>query len=141
MKFLWLCAVLALLFLMTVFDIRAHRIPNGLILLLVLCGLPVPGILSAARLAGAFVVSLPLLMLAVAVPGSFGSGDVKLTAAAGWLLGVRLILDAFVFGMMSAGVFCLILLLTGKAKRNTKIPLAPFLCAGIAAIIFLNDFG
>ncbi len=140
MKFFWFCAVLALLFLMTVFDIRNRRIPDGLILLLVLAGVPLPGILSAARLGGALIVSLPLLAAAVFIPGSFGGGDVKLMAAAGWLLGVQLIWDAFVCGMMAAGGFCLILLLSGKAKGNTKIPLAPFLCAGIAITIFFNDF-
>ncbi len=140
MKYIWFCAVSALLISIAVYDIRQHQIPDRLLLLLALSGLSVPGLFSVSHLAGALCVSLPLLIFGVLVPGSFGGGDVKLLAAGGWILGVRLAGRAFACGMFLAGVFCLILLLTGRAKRNTIIPLAPFLCAGIEVIIFLNEF-
>ncbi len=140
MKYIWFCAISALFISISVFDIRERRIPGRLLLLLLVLSLPVPGLLSVSHFAGALCVSLPFLILAVLVPGSFGGGDVKLLAAGGWILGVRLMGDAFACGLFLAGAFCLILLLTGKAKRNTKIPLAPFLCAGMEMIIFLNEF-
>ncbi len=137
MKIIWLCAVLALLFLIAVFDGLTRRIPDGMVLALAVLFLPALRFLPGAHGAGLFCVSVPLLLLAVFLPGSFGGGDVKLMAAGGLLLGARLILYAFAGGMMAAGVYCVILLMTGKAKRNTKIPMGPFLCAGMAATVFL----
>lgn len=39
------------------------------------------------RLIGALIVSVPMLVLALIVPGAFGGGDIKLMAASGLFLG------------------------------------------------------
>ncbi len=136
LKILWLLSVLSLFFLIAVCDIKSRRVPDRLVLFLAVLGLP--GLLYSpvSHLLGTFVLSLPFLILAVLLPGFIGGGDVKLLAAGGWLLGARLLLDGFAFGILSAGVYCIILLLSGHAKRDTKIALAPFLCAGRGRAIF-----
>lgn len=50
------------------------------------------------RLLGALIVSVPMLVLALIVPGAFGGGDIKLMAASGLFLGM----DAIVCAMFSA---------------------------------------
>lgn len=39
------------------------------------------------RLIGALIISVPMLILALVIPGAFGGGDIKLMAASGLLLG------------------------------------------------------
>ncbi len=140
MKILWFAAVLAVFFLISVNDIIKRRIPDRLVGVLAVLGLPGLVFLPGMHLIGIFLVSLPLLILTVLIHGGFGGGDIKLMAAGGWLMGARLIFYGFAFGVMTAGAYCLILLLSGRAKCNTKIPLAPFLCAGMGVTIFLNEF-
>lgn len=39
------------------------------------------------RLIGALIVSVPMLLLALAIPGAFGGGDIKLMAVSEHFLG------------------------------------------------------
>lgn len=39
------------------------------------------------RLIGAVIISVPMLLLALIIPGAFGGGDIKLMAASGFFLG------------------------------------------------------
>lgn len=39
------------------------------------------------RLIGALIISVPMLLLALAIPGAFGGGDIKLMAVSGAFLG------------------------------------------------------
>ena len=84
------------------------------------------------RLIGALCVSVPMLGIAVLVPGSFGGGDVKLMCAAGLLLGWRRILWSSAVGILAAGVYALYLLIIKNTGRKAEFPLGPFLCFGMA---------
>lgn len=83
------------------------------------------------RIQGAFLISVPLLLIACVIRGSIGGGDIKLVAAGGFLLGTAAIWDAFVTGIMSAGIYVMFLLFTQKAGRKSEIAMGPFLALGI----------
>ena len=61
----------------------------------------------ASRIIGFFSASVPMLLLALAIPGAFGGGDIKLTAASGWLLGWQVMLPAAAIGILSGGSYCI----------------------------------
>lgn len=83
------------------------------------------------RIFGAVCVSVPMLGIAVLIPGCFGGGDVKLMCAAGLLLGWRRILWSSTAGILAAGVYALYLLVIKNTGRKAEFPLGPFLCLGM----------
>ena len=56
-------------------------------------------------MAGFFCVSFFLLIISWASRGGIGGGDVKLMAAAGFLCGVKAILQAAMIGFFLAGLY------------------------------------
>jgi leader peptidase (prepilin peptidase)/N-methyltransferase len=127
--------VLAALTAISVIDIRKRRIPDLLNLALLACGVAalwiVPGADIVSRLIGLFCVSAPLFIFALAVKNSFGMGDVKLMAAAGFLLGWRHVLTAFAIGAVLGGIYGAILLILRKKSRTDSFAFGPCLAAGI----------
>ncbi len=117
-------------------DWRKRRIPNQYVVGILIAGIIgiwlFPEMPFGYRWSGFFALSVPLLMLACALPGSIGGGDIKLMAAAGVLLGITGIWNAFVTAIMSAGVYVCFLLFIKKAERKTEIALGAFICLGIA---------
>ena len=111
--------------------------------LLLVCGaaaqfvFPGPGL--ASRLLGCVIVSLPMLLLALVVPGGFGGGDIKLMFGAGFFLGARLTVVAAFLGILLGGGFGALLLAAKKADRKTRFAFGPFLCIGIAAAMFFGE--
>lgn len=85
----------------------------------------------AGRLLGMLCGGLPFFFICLIAPGAFGGGDMKLMAVSGFFLGWRRILVSAVCGFMFGGICIGILLAGGKADRETRIPFAPFLCAGM----------
>lgn len=122
-------------------DLQCRNIPDSLPVLIFvtgLCAIPVcPEIGVAERFAGACCVSLPLFFLALLVPGAFGGGDIKMTAACGFFLGGRNMITAGILMIFTAGITGGILLLMKKAERKTCIPLIPFLYIGTMITVFL----
>lgn len=94
-----------------------------------------PEICFLQRCAGFFAISIFLLLIVGIVPGSFGGGDIKLMAAAGFLFGIDNICRAFVTGVLTAGVFVSYQLMTGKVNRKSEIALGPFLCMGLFLVL------
>lgn len=92
-----------------------------------------------SRIAGLFSVSLPMLLLTLAVPGAFGGGDIKLTAACGVFLGWRRNLLGFFFAVLGGGSWAAWLLLRKKAGRKDHFAFGPFLCAGMVTALFWGD--
>ncbi|MDO4552267.1 MAG: prepilin peptidase, partial [Bacillota bacterium] len=115
-------------------DRKTMEIPNGLILYLLvpaagLAALPdQTGLLS--HIIGAFCVSLPLLLLILLIPGSFGGGDVKLMAACGLALGWQLTLVGFFLALITGGAYGGWLLLTRRAGGKSHFAFGPFLALG-----------
>lgn len=81
------------------------------------------------RAAGFFAVSALMVVCIFLRPGSFGGGDIKMMAAAGFLLGIPEVYRAFCTAVLAAGAFsaCLFALNIRKAE----IPFGPFLSLGI----------
>lgn len=127
---------------LTIVDLRTHRLPNALVLpalavtlalFAASCavGAPWAAFLRAAA-AGAVLFAF-FLMLRIVGRGAMGGGDVKLAALVGVLLGWvgwSAVLLGVVAAFLLGGVVGIVLLLTRRASRSTRIPFGPFLVAG-----------
>ncbi len=122
-------------------DALTMRIPDGRNAALFFVGLGAlltcSGPRLSDRLIGLFLISVPMLLIALAVPRGFGGGDIKLMAAGGFFLGGRGIAAALVIGAFSGGVYAVSLLFRKKAGKKDVFPFGPFLCAGLALAFFL----
>ena len=138
----------ALLFLMAVsvalslIDLDTHRLPNAIVypaavVLLVLLsvvsavsgdwGALLRGLLGAVVLGGAYLV------LALAVPGGMGLGDVKLAVILGLVLAYLgwgpLAVGAF-GGFLVGGTVAIALVLAGRARMGSGVPFGPSMLVG-----------
>lgn len=84
-----------------------------------------------SRILGVFCVSAPLFIFTIFKKDAFGLGDIKLMAASGLFLGLKLNLIAFFMAIIFAGIYILIKSLLKKLKKDDHIPFGPFLCTGI----------
>ncbi|GAB3192557.1 prepilin peptidase [Nesterenkonia suensis] len=125
-------------------DLREHRLPNrilypwaavsaGILLAVSLLIGDIPGLLRgvAAGLLWGFL----FLLVRLAHPPSIGMGDVKLAVVLGLytgFLGWSTVAAAVLLSFLLAGVVAVILLLTRRADRRTRIPFGPFLILGTA---------
>ena len=98
---------------------------------------PEHGIVS--RLLGAVVISVPMLVLALVIPGAFGGGDIKLMAVSGLFLGVGATVCAMFIGLLTGGGYGVFMLLSGKLKKEDHFAFGPFLAVGLAISAFAGD--
>jgi len=135
--------VLVILAVISYRDAKTSEIPDALNLALLVLGVValilVPEVGLRSRLIGLVAVSAPLLLLALAKPDSLGGGDVKLMAAAGFLLGWQHVLLAAALGILFAGIYALGLIALKKASLKEKFPFGPMLCTGIAITYFFGS--
>lgn len=125
-------------------DIRKRIIPDSICILIALTGLiEFSPVKSLGILAG-----LPLLFAALYKPGGLGGGDIKLTAAAGIVLGfwgctagLIIGLTASLFFYLSAQTIRWLRKLKLQEAAQTDIPMAPFLSLGFLAVTILNIGG
>jgi len=105
-----------------VVDALTRRVPNRLAVFtaalgICLSALGLTQVSLAASLAG-FGLGLGL-MLPGHLLGATGAGDVKLMAAAGTILGAKLIVVAFLYTMIAGGVLaCIVALTRGRLQRT-----------------------
>lgn len=111
--------------------------------LLFVCGIAahilIPSLGIKSRLIGCVIVSVPMLLLALIVPGGFGGGDIKLMFGAGFFLGAKLTVVAAFIGILLGGGFGALLLAQKKANRKSQFAFGPFLCIGIAIAMFFGE--
>ncbi len=145
-------ALVSLLIVIALIDFKHMMIPNGLII----AGL----ILGAGKLAASvftnifgswtlyaigFVAGgLPLLLIAlicawVLKKEALGGGDIKLMAFAGLVIGWKLIIPAYLIGVVSGAITGIVLMASGKKKRGDEIPFGPFLCFGVMISVFFGN--
>lgn len=134
-------AVFAFIFLVLVIGIRdacRMEIADWLVVLLLGITLLSVWIFSEPvwweRLLGSLSVSMILISVMFAMPGSFGGGDVKFMAVCGIFLGWRLNLLAFVLAVLSSGAYCLIRVLAGRLNMREQFAFGPFLCLGVTLV-------
>ena len=118
-------------------DCRKRVIPNSLCLLTAAAGLIS---FSPVQLLGP-LASLPLLIAALIQPECMGGGDIKLTAAAGFVLGFWQGFWGLALGLLLAVLhFCITRLYHKIFRRphaltgRTPLPFGPFLSIGFAAL-------
>lgn len=140
----WLVLLtLTLLTIVALIDYDTKEIYDRFHILLLLCGaaairtFPETGL--AARLIGCVTLSVPMLIVALLIPGGFGGGDIKLTFALGFLLGWQGMACAAFLSIFTAGLWCLWKLMRKRAKRKDQIAFGPFLCAGAAVSLFYGN--
>ena len=90
---------------------------------------PLHGVLGGAL---GFLI---LLVIALAKPGAMGMGDVKLAGLIGLVVGFPGVLPALAVGIIAGGVGAAAMLLTGRARRGSYLPYAPFLVTGAMVVM------
>ena len=127
-----------LLVMLAIEDLKNRKIRNcypAAILWLSLAATFVSGNLSVlSRIFGMLIVSIPMLFLAIWIPGSFGGGDVKLSFACGAFLGGKLVLEGTMYAVLIAGIYCIYLMLGHRKIKNIQFALGPFLAIGYGIV-------
>jgi prepilin signal peptidase PulO-like enzyme (type II secretory pathway) len=125
-------------------DFQARRIPDRLVLVLVLWamvqalwfGQPALSAAALGLLAGGGV----FLVLAALGRGAMGAGDVKLAAALGAVLGYPLVFYGLFWGIVVGGAAALVLLITRRAGRKDTMAYGPYLALG-AWLVWTHSLG
>ncbi len=137
---LFFCLLLAA----SVWDLRKRIIPDSLCLLIALTGLMD---FSPVRLWGV-LAALPLLIAALCKPEGIGGGDIKLTAAAGMVLGIGGCTAGLLLGLTASLFYYLINQLIRRLRKlepqkasQVSLPMAPFLSLGFLAVTILKIGG
>lgn len=94
---------------------------------------------AADRLIGAAVAAGPMLILTLVREGAFGGGDIKLMAAGGFFLGWRAALAAIGIGLMTAALYCVVMILKRRLTLKDSIAFGPFLALGLGIASLLGD--
>lgn len=123
------CAFLLLLLVASAEDIRSRTIPNQISLLILATGLIQ---FDPVRLWG-LLLGLPFLISAAICNGGIGGGDIKLAAAAGFVLGF----PTGVLGVIIGLSLLLVYHLSHKTSEKSY-PLAPFLSAKFVAAFLIG---
>lgn len=134
--------VLCILLVITCIDADTMEIPDGLNIALLVCGIlaifVAPSIGVVSHIIGFFCVSVPLFVITLIIPNAFGGGDVKLMAAAGFLLGWQAAIVALFIGVVIGGVYGIFLLSSKKKGAKEHFAFGPSLCAGITLALFFS---
>ena len=130
---LFLCLLLAA----SVWDLRKRIIPDSICLLIALTGLMD---FSPVRLWG--------VLAALCKPEGIGGGDIKLTAAAGMVLGFGGCTSGLLLGLTASLFFYLIEQIVRRLRKlepqkasQASLPMAPFLSLGFLAVTILKIGG
>ena len=88
------------------------------------------GITPVSRVVGMLLISIPMSVIALWKPGSFGGGDVKLSFTSGAFLGAKGVLYGTCYGIVFAGVYCIWRICTKRENKNDQFALGPYLSIG-----------
>ena len=131
---------LSVLVAVTVIDIHHRIIPDKIVIVGVVLGLPLVALQSWptlwSGLAGFVAAGLFLLAIAVVSRGGMGGGDIKLAALMGLYLGLQNVAVALFLAFLVGGVFGIFLLVTGLKGRKDAVPFGPYLALGGIAALF-----
>jgi leader peptidase (prepilin peptidase)/N-methyltransferase len=133
--------VVAVLIVLSWYDVRARIIPNRIVLPAWAAVLTAQVLLhphqSGQWLAASLCAAGAFLGPALAYPAALGMGDVKLVGLIGAALGTS-VLTGLIAGTLLAGVFAAAMLVRrGSAARRATLPYGPFLAAGAVAVLLL----
>ena len=118
---------LSILGIIAYIDMKELRIPNKLLLLLLLL---YPLMLSnrswVDSMIGGFMGGGVFLLAALLWPGKVGLGDVKMMAIIGLYMGKETIMECIIVSLFLAALFGMTMLLRKKIDKTMGIPFAPF---------------
>lgn len=141
------CIIMLLIYVSAV-DIKLHMAPNWIAGAIGILGVPsiVVSLINSNyydllfnRLTGIFGGFLLLFVAAIASKGGVGAADIKITAALGLFMGLEGIFTGQLIGLFFAAIVSVILLIVRKVDKKTRIPLLPFISAGVTAAMFLPN--
>lgn len=138
---LLICVFLSVLLVISVIDFRTYEIPFGANLFILILGFG--SILLhpqdwLSHVIGLFAVSLFLLLIYVCTKGrGIGGGDIKLMAAAGLLLGWKLIILAFFIGCILGSILHILRMKISKADH--VLAFGPYLSMGLAIAVLYGE--
>lgn len=104
-----------------------------------IAGVQDSGLSIIDRLIGAVCISGFLLIVTLLVSGAFGGGDIKLMFAAGFLLGWKGILTAFLIGLFVGAAIGIVLIARRKKGGKEHMPFGPSLCVGLIITAFIGQ--
>lgn len=146
LNFCKLCLVYFLLFSVSLYDWKEHRIPNYILAVgvVVRCVLLIgeffyhPGLMKAILIScigGAFIFLAVLLLIAILTKHGFGMGDVKLFSVICFTIGLVPAYNLFFYSVLYTAVCSVFLLVVKKVGKGYKLPFAPFVLAGYVTIV------
>lgn len=112
---------------------------NAVILLMGLFSLLVMETKLLDRIIGCLVISVPLMILNVLIPNSFGDGDIKLLFGCGFLLGWQKTVGGMCIAIILAGIKAFYLLVFQKVNRKSHLPFAPYISIGMVFMLFYGE--
>ena len=131
-------------------DITTHRLTRSVTMRAAFIGGPLLSIAAIANnhpgkigvMALSFIVTLlTFLALSHASKRGIGAGDVRIAAVLAMFLGylgATYVFQGLTLGFILGGVVALLLLITRKATRNTRIAFGPYICIGAMAVVLFG---
>ena len=116
----------------SIIDLRKRIIPNRLCIAIALTGL----LCSTPMKLFGILAALPFLLTGIYC-GGIGGGDIKLTAAAGLVMGLKGVMAGTVLGLSAMLLFYLLQKIFQRPRgteTEAAYPLAPFLSLGFLVI-------
>lgn len=135
-NFIFYSLIISILIIISIIDYFHQIIPDGLVLLILVSTIiykafiyiiyktPLSFLDSISGFIGA---GLLFIIIALVSNGGMGGGDIKLSAALGFILGSKKTLLNILLSFIIGAVFSIVLLLSGKKGRKDAIPFAPFI--------------
>ena len=119
-----LAVLIALAIIISYYDVRYRRIPNVWVLAALVCGLGINIFFGGLDGLAGSVKGCLLgfgVMLMLHIFGALGAGDVKLFAAIGSIIGVKLVLPTLVVVSLVGGVLAIYTMLRANLVRTTML--------------------
>lgn len=140
LRSLMLGVLVSILIIAAVIDIYHRIIPDGLVIIGVMAGIPLTVLQSTGQLVngliGFFSAGAIMLFIAIVSKGGMGGGDIKLSALLGLYLGWQGALLALFISFFLGGMVGIYLLLSGRKGRKDPVPFGPFLALGAVLAAF-----
>lgn len=128
--------------LIAIIDLKIKRIPNKILLALLIfrfCGIIIESALGEASILNTVIFSVVgmlvggffMLTCMFISRGGIGAGDMKLYALVGFYFGLSGIIQVMFYSLLLAAVFSICMLISRKAKMKSTLPMAPFILSGL----------
>ena len=131
-------------------DFNTHRLTRSVTMRAAFLGGPLLSIAAIANnqpgkigvMALSFIATLLTVMtLSLASRRGIGAGDVRLAAVLAMFLGylgVAYVFQGLALGFIIGGFVALLLLISRKANRNTRIAFGPYICIGTMVVVLFG---